>query len=367
MTAPYTAEHERLRARIRAFVEGDLRPHAERWEAAGRLPRRALAACARHGCMSTDPWEQAIVAEELPRCDSLGVALSVFVQANLIAPLLDRLGTDGQKAQWLDRIRAGRAIGALAVTEPHAGSDFAALRASGARSARQIVISGTKTYITNAAAADLLVVAARTDGEGLAGLSLVLVPRSTPGVRVERIRPLGLVTSGMGRVELDRCRVPAGNLLGRPGAGFGYIMQALDRERLFGALAAVSWAAYALDRTITWTKRRQAFGRPLSKVQAVRHQIADAAISLEAARRLNYATLGEWIAGREMSKEIAMIKVFSYQAAQQAIDRCMHLHGGAGYMADHWASRFHRDARALTIAAGTPEVMKELIAVHLRL
>lgn len=367
MSAPFPAGHERLRQRIRTFVERDLQPHADRWEAAGRLPRRALAACAREGCLSADPWDQAVVAEELPRCDSLGLALSVFVQGNLVAPLLAQIGTPEQKGQWLDRIRAGRAIGALAVTEPEAGSDFAALAMTARRGRREIVISGTKTYVTNAAAADLLMVAVRSEGEGLAGLSLVLVPADTRGVRVERLQPLGLATSEMGRIELDRCRVPAANLLGRPGAGFGYVMQALDRERLFGALAAVAWAAQALERTIGWTKRRRAFGRPLSKLQAVRHQIAETATALEAARQLNYATLARWIDGRDVSKEIAMIKVFSYQAAQQAIDRCMHLHGGAGYLADHWTSRFHRDARALTIAAGTPEVMKELIAVHLRL
>jgi alkylation response protein AidB-like acyl-CoA dehydrogenase len=144
-------------------------------------------------------------------------------------------------------------------------------------------------------------------------------------------------------------------------------MRALDRERLLGGLAAVAWAAYALERTIAWTKERRAFGRPLAKLQVVRHQLADAATLLEAARQFNYATFVRWAQGEAVSREIAMIKVFSYQSAQQVIDRCLQLHGGAGYMAEHWTSRFYRDARALTIAAGTPEVMKELVAAHLRL
>jgi alkylation response protein AidB-like acyl-CoA dehydrogenase len=367
MSDPFTAAHEAFRAEVRSFVARELRPQAERWERAGRLPRRALAACARRGWMSLGPWEQAVVAEELPRCDSLGLALSVFVQASLIAPLLESLGSPAQKHAWLGPVRRGGIIGALAVSEPQAGSDFAALQTTGRRRAGRIRLDGTKTYITNAAAADLLIVAARTEGEGLAGLSLVAVPRRTQGVRVEPLKTLGLATSAMGRITFARCEVPAANLIGRPGGGFGYIMQALDRERLLGAVAAVAWASYALERTIGWAKRRRAFGRPLTGLQTVRHQIADAAIALEAARQLNYSTLATWIAGRDAAKEIAMIKVFSYQAAQQTIDRCLQLHGGAGYVADHWTSRFYRDARALTIAAGTPEVMKDLIAAHLRL
>ena len=367
MQGPFTAEHERLRAEVRRFVASELRPHAERWERGGRLPRRAVAACAARGWFSLDPWGQAVLAEELPRCDSLGLALSVFVQSNLIVPMLRELGSAAQQRDWLEPLLRGRALGALAVSEPDAGSDVAALQTTGRRLGTRLILDGTKTYITNAAAADVMIVAARTEGDGLAGLSLVLVPRATRGLRVEPLKTLGLTTSAMGRVTLAGCRVPAANLLGRPGGGFGYIQQALNRERLFGGVAAVAWASYALERAIAWTKQRRAFGRPLSSLQAIRHQIAEAAISLEAARQLNYATLAQWVAGREVSKEIAMIKVFSYEAAQRVIERCLQLHGGAGFLADHWTSRFYRDARALTIAAGTPEVMKEVVAAHLRL
>ena len=367
MKGPFSERQEALRREIRGVVARELQPHAERWERRGRLPRRALAACAAHGWLALDTADAAVLAEELPRCDSLGLALSVFVQANLIAPLLARLGTARQQEEWLGAVRRGRAVGALAVTEPDAGSDVAALQLEGRLHGTRIVLNGTKTYVTNAAAADLLIVAARTSGEGLGGLSLVLLPARTRGVRVEPLETLGLTTAAMGRVTLDDCRVPAASVLGRQGAAFGYIQSALDRERIFGALACVAWAAYALERTVAWTKRRKAFGRPLSGIQVVRHQIADCAISLEAARQLNYAVFQQWAAGAPVSKEIAMIKVFSYQAAQAVVERCLQLHGGAGYLAGHWSSRYYRDARALTIAAGTPEVMKELIAAHLRL
>jgi alkylation response protein AidB-like acyl-CoA dehydrogenase len=367
MKGPFTPQQERFRDEVKRFVTSELQPHADRWERSAQLPRRALAACAARGWLSLGPWEQGILAEELPRCDSLGFALSVFVQANLIAPLLAELGTPAQKRAWLDRLHRGRAIGALAVSEPLAGSDVAGLLTRGRFHGQHLVLDGRKTYATNAAAADLLVVATRTSDEGLAGLSLVLVPRRTRGVRVTPLKTLGLATSAMGEITLSGCRVSASNVLGRAGDGFSYIQKALNRERMLGALAAVAWASYALERTITWAKRRRAFGHPLSGLQALRHQIAEAAISLEAARQLNYATFAQWVDGRDVSKEIAMIKVFSYETAQKVIERCLQLHGGLGYLADHWTTRFYRDARALTIAAGTPEVMKELIAAYLRL
>ncbi len=367
MMTPFGPEHERFRERVRRFVARELKPHADRWERSERLPKRAFSAYAARGWVSLGPWEQAIVAEELPRCDSLGTALSVFVQSNLVAPLLHDLAPSSLKRAWLEPLKRGRRIGALAVSEPGAGSDVASIETQGRRQRDHLILDGVKTYVTNGAVADFFIVAARTEGEGLAGLSLVLVPRATRGVRVERLATLGLVTSSMGRITFTKCRLPSGSVIGRAGQGFGYIQQALNRERMLGALSAVSWAAYALERAIAWAKQRRAFGHPLTRLQAIRHQIAEAAIELEAARQLNYATFTRWADGRDVSREIAMIKVFSYEVAQRVIERCLQLHGGAGYLADHWTSRFYRDARALTIAAGTPEVMKELVAAHLRL
>jgi citronellyl-CoA dehydrogenase len=171
----------------------------------------------------------------------------------------------------------------------------------------------------------------------------------------------------MGRVTLRRCRVPADALLGEAGAGSGYLQEALNRERLYGGIAAVAWAQHAIEKTAAFLRERHAFGRPLGRFQAIRHQMADVATRLEASRQLNYAAFRQWAAGRDATKEIAMIKLFSYREAQRAIETCLQLHGGIGYLADHWISRWYRDARALTIAAGTPEVMRDLIAAYLRL
>jgi acyl-CoA dehydrogenase len=156
-------------------------------------------------------------------------------------------------------------------------------------------------------------------------------------------------------------------ILGERGGGYGYVLDALNRERLYGGIGAVAWAQRALEQTTVFLRTRQAFGRPVSRNQAVRHQLAEAATGLAAARQLNYAAYRLWAGDGQAVRDIAMVKLFSYREAQRAIELCLQLHGGLGYMGDHWTSRWYRDARALTIAAGTPEVMRDLIAAHLRL
>lgn len=374
--APFDAGNAPFRAEVRRFVAREITPRALTWERAGRFPRPAVLACARRGYLALDSARTAILAEELVRCESMGVALSVFVQAGLIAPLLERLGTQHQKDHLLARLRSGRLVGALAVTEPGAGSDLAALtttaelrRPRGRGNASQLVFDGEKTYITCASAADFLIVAARIteDGRADANPSLILVPSKAAGVRVTALEPLGLGITAMGRVLLHACRVPADAVLGERGAGYGYILDALDRERLFGGIGAVAWAQHALEKTVVFLRSRRTFGRPLSRFQAVRHQLADCATALAAARQLNYSAYRQWVGGNRAVRDIAMVKLFSYREAQRAIEVCLQLHGGLGYMGDHWTSRWYRDARALTIAAGTPEVMRDLIAAHLRL
>jgi citronellyl-CoA dehydrogenase len=358
----------RFRAAVRDFVERGLRPRARTWERAGRFPRTVLQEFGRRGWISLDPRRNAVLAEELPRSESLGVVLSIFVQSNLIAPLLAELGTKQQKKLRLQPLLKGKVMGAVAVSEPSAGSDFASLRCTARRDGDHFLVNGVKTFVTNGACADFLIVAARTRQEtGLAALSLLLVPTDAPGMRVKRLATLGLNSAATGEITLRNGRVPGTALLGEEGAGFSYVQQALNRERLFGGLACVAWADYALKKTAAFARRRQAFGQSLTKFQTIRHQFAEMAAALEAARQLNYAAFGRWVGGKDATREICMVKLFSYRAAQEAIERCLQLHGGIGYLDDHWISRFYRDARALTIAAGTPEIMKEFIAAYLRL
>ena len=358
---------ESFRASVAQFVARTLRPRASRWEAAGRFPLRALAECARRGYFRLEGDEAAILAEELPACESLGFALSVFVQANLVAPLVNELGSRAQKKNCGKPLLEGQMFGCVAVSEPVAGSDFRALQCEARPSRNRLVLNGSKTYITNAAFADFAVTAVRIAGRDPESLSLVLVPLRAEGVRVKPLPTLGLVTSGMGAIEFRNCRLPADGLLGEADQGFAYIQRVLNRERLLGGIAAVAWAQYALERTISFARERRAFGSSIGRFQAVRHQLAEAAARLEAARQMNYAAFARWLRQEEVTREICMIKLVAYQTAQDVITTCLQLHGGLGYLEGHWISRFYRDARALTIAAGTPEVMKEIIAAYLRI
>jgi alkylation response protein AidB-like acyl-CoA dehydrogenase len=362
---PFDRVDASFRRETRDFVERRLAPRALNWERTGRFPREALLACGKRGYLTLDRWKAAVFAEELARCESMGVGLTVLVQSRLVGPMLEELGTPSQKRRYLKPLAAGRAAGAMAVTEPGAGSDFSSLRTVAVPGRRGFVLSGEKTYITNAAAADFLIVAARTTAGP--DLTLLLVPTTADNLRITRLRSLGLATTAMGHIRFRDCAVPQTSVLGEPGLAYEYIQSALDRERLYGGLAAVAWGAHALEKTRVFLRTRRAFGRSLNRFQAVRHQMADLATSLEAARYLAYAAFEKWSAGRDATKEIAMVKLFSYRQAQRTIEACLQLHGGIGYLADHWTSRWYRDARALTIAAGTPEVMRELIAAQLRL
>jgi acyl-CoA dehydrogenase len=366
MTDFSSAENEQFRQKVRAFIDQQLRPRSTAWEEAGEFPRSVLLECAQHELFQSDPWLNGIVAEELPRCESLGFALSFLVQSNLITPLLEDFGNDEQKATYVPALRSGKMIGAMAVTEPSSGSDFSALQCRADLSGEDLVLRGEKTYITNAAFADFLIVAARIPELTEEGLTLILVPARSQGVTIERLRTLGLSASGTGRIRFDSCSVKRDQLLGTPGEGFGQVQRALNRERLFGGISCVAWADYAMQKALAFARARHVFGNTMSQFQVIRHEFAEMATQVEAARALNYRTFSRWITGESVTRQICMMKLFSYQVAQQVITQCLQIHGGLGYMDDHWTSRFYRDARALTIAAGTPEVMREMIAAFMR-
>ncbi|MGH7713044.1 MAG: acyl-CoA dehydrogenase family protein, partial [Gemmatimonadaceae bacterium] len=314
---------DRFRASVRRFIRQHVAPRTERWERSGTFPRAAITACAKRGYLRLDGWRTAILAEELARSESLGTALSIFVQAGLIVPLLDRLAVAKQRSEFLDATAAGKRVGAMAVSEPGAGSDFAGLTCRAVSNKRgDFVIDGVKTYITCGAAADFVILAARQGEAPDAELSLFVVPTALRGVRVERLTTLGLSTTAMGRLTFKACRVPSTHRLGEPGAAYSSIQEALNRERLFGGVGAVAWAQYALEKTAAYLRSRKAFGRQLNRFQAVRHEMADRATELEASRQLSYATLATWMAGKNVTKEIAMIKVFAYQAVQRTIETC---------------------------------------------
>ncbi len=377
----FSAKHDDFRVRAREFVEVRLAPHADEWERLGAFPTTIFAELATEGLLGMTQAPQyggqaldfgfdIVLAEELPRCRMGGLTLSVLAQNNFFLPLLAKLGTGEQKEQFLTPAARGIKIGALASTEPGGGSDIINATQSTARSDGDFwIINGEKKYITNGPIADFIVTLVRTTGErNTNSFSLIIIPSDTPGFTVkETLRKHGLNTSPTGWLEFKDCRVPKAFTLGKPNLGYFYHTQNLLQERLIGGASSVALAALALDDTIDYLRKRVAYNRPLSALQTIRHRVSEMAAEIEMARRFVHSVCESFRDGKVEAREICMIKFQVIDIVQRVVDRCMQLHGAAGFMEENWIGRAYRDVRVLSLGGGTSEVMKDLVASYLRL
>jgi len=377
----FTDEHEMLRRTVRAFVEKEVAPQVDAWEAAGRIPREfwrrlgelgllGLEFPAEYGGAGGDFLSSVVLGEEMARCRSGGVAFSVLVHTDMSSPWLTRYGTDAQKRRYLPGIVSGETVCALGITEPGTGSDMAGIATRAERDGDRYRLTGSKIFITNGVYGDLYFVAART-GPGTAerrhaGISMFLVERDTPGFTVSRrLDKMGMRASDTAELALENCPVPAENLLGEEGRGFHQLAAGLQRERIMAAVLALSGAAQALEDTLAYVRERHAFGEPLAAKQALRHRIADMATEIEAARHLLYHAASLYTAGRGCVTEVSMAKLFATEVANRVAYQAVQLHGGYGYMSEFPVERFFRDVRLWTIASGTSEIMREIVAKRL--
>ena len=380
---PFSDEHEMLRRTVRAFVEKEVTPHVGAWEDAGQIPRAfwrrlgelgllGLEFPTEYGGGGGDFLSSVVLGEEMARCRSGGVAFSVLVHTDMSSPWLTRYGTPAQKAKYLPGIVRGETVCALGITEPGAGSDMAALTTRAERQGDHYRLTGNKIFITNGVYGDLYFVAART-GAGTAerrhdGISMFLVERGRPGFTVSRkLDKMGMRASDTAELAFHDCPVPAENLLGVEGRGFQQLATGLQRERIMAAVLALSGASQALEDTIAYLGQRVAFGEPLAARQALRHRVADLATQLEAARRLVYHAATLYTAGEECVTEVSMAKLFATEVANRVAYEAVQMHGGYGYMREFPVEGFFRDVRLWTIASGTSEVMREIIARRLPL
>jgi len=376
--SPFTAEHEMLRRALRAFIEKEVVPHVDAWEAAGQIPKTfwrrlgelgflGLDIPAEYGGGGGDFMASVVLGEEMARCRSGGVAFSVLVHTDMSTPWLTRFGTDAQKRKYLPEIIAGETVCALGITEPGTGSDMAALTTRAVRDGVGYRLTGNKIFITNGVYGDLYFVAART-APGTAerrhdGISMFLVERDRPGFTVSRtLDKLGMRASDTAELVFHDTPVPAENLLGVEGRGFHQLAAGLQRERLLAAVLALSGADQALDDTIAYLQNRSAFGAPLATRQALRHRVADLATELEAARQLVYHAARLYADGEPCATPVSMAKLHATEVANRVAYQAVQLHGGYGYMREFPVERFFRDVRLWTIASGTSEVMREIIA-----
>jgi acyl-CoA dehydrogenase len=379
--SPFTAEHEMLRRALRAFIDKEVVPHVDAWEAAGQIPKTfwrrlgelgflGLDIPAEYGGGGGDFMASVVLGEEMARCRSGGVAFSVLVHTDMSTPWLTRFGTDAQKRKYLPGIIAGETVCALGITEPGTGSDMAALTTRAVRDGVGYRLTGNKIFITNGVYGDLYFVAART-APGTAerrhdGISMFLVERDRPGFTVSRtLDKLGMRASDTAELVFHDAPVPAENLLGFEGRGFHQLAAGLQRERLLAAVLALSGADQALDDTIAYLQNRSAFGAPLATRQALRHRVADLATELEAARQLVYHAARLYADGEPCATPVSMAKLHATEVANRVAYQAVQLHGGYGYMREFPVERFFRDVRLWTIASGTSEVMREIIAKQL--
>ena len=347
---PFTEAHEELRARAREFVLGELRPHADEWEEAGWFPNEVFGALAARGWLGlkyAGDWvADAVLAEELARCGSGGVAAGIGAHIHIATPPIFRFGTSEQRARWLEPAVRGELIGALAITEPDAGSDVAALRTRAEPVDGGWLVSGAKTYITNGVRADFYVTAVRTGGPSHDGISFLVIERGD-GVTASALSKLGWRASDTAEIAFDEVFVPREHLLGELDRGFKLIMANFQWERLVMALGAVG----AMRRTL-----ERAAGELGGRGQATRHTVAELATRAAAGTALTYHALRRHLDGGDAVREVTMAKLATQRANFECQDECLRLIGP-----DPELERAVRDARLGPIGGGTDEIMREIL------
>lgn len=371
-------EHDAFRASVAAFVDREIRPHADEWEAAGEFPRDLYRKAGEAGFLGLrydpayggsglDYFATCVLCEELAKGDTIGTAVGLLAQSEFAVSVIADEASDELKAEYLVPAIRGERIGAIGVTEPAAGSDVAAITTRARRDGGDYVISGQKTFITNGTRADFVSLAVRTGDDGARGISLIVVPTDARGFSVGRkLDKLGSRASDTAELFLDECRVPAGNLVGEEGRGMRYILSHFAGERLVIAALAVGAMERVIELGLDYARERMVFGGPLAGYQTWRHRFADMAVRLEAARLLTYQAADLLNRGEPAGDlAVSMAKVEAAASVRVVTSEVLQLHGGFGQMEESPVPRYYRDAAGMSVGAGTSEIMREVIARHL--
>ena len=369
-------EHHELRRQVARFIETEVEPHALAWDEAGATPREVLRRMgalgwlglmhpAEHGGAGADMLTNVVWQEALSRSTSGGFVITALVHTDMASPHLVNAGTDAQKARGLPAICRGECITAVAVSEPDAGSDVAAIRTRAVKQGDEYVLDGSKLFITNGVLADLYFVAAKTDpqAKGSRGISIFAVEQGTPGFRVGRaLKKQGWLASDTAELVFDHCRVPAAHLLGEENAGFYAVMKNFQVERIALGSMAIGHCLTALDLTHRYVNQRRAFGAPLWDKQAIRQKLAMLVAKVAAARAFLYQCAWQVDQGQDVVREVSMLKALTGELVNEVMYACQQFHGGMGYMRESPIERLVRDARVLAIGGGATEVMLEEVA-----
>lgn len=369
----FSPEHELFRDSVRSFFEKDALPFHGQWEKRGYIERslwskagEAGMLCSHlpetYGGLGADFLYSAVVIEEISRLGLTGIGFSLH--SDIVAPYILHYGSEALKQHYLPRLISGEMIGAIAMTEPAAGSDLQGVKTTAVLDGDEYVINGSKTFITNGFLADLVIVVAKTDPKaGAKGTSLFLVEANTPGFdKGKRLEKVGMKAQDTSELFFQDVRVPRENLLGQAGMGFAYLMQELPQERLTVAIAALSSAEAALQWTLEYTRERQAFGKPIAEFQNTRFKLAEIATETQIGRVFVDKCMALHLEGKLDVPTAAMAKYWATDLQCKVLDECVQLHGGYGFMWEYPIARAWADARVQRIYAGTNEIMKEIIA-----
>jgi alkylation response protein AidB-like acyl-CoA dehydrogenase len=375
----YETEHEDFRQSVRAFMEREVVPHHEQWEADGQVSREVWRRAGEQGLLCFDVPEEyggpgikdfrynMIVAEESARAGASGPGFAVHT--DIIVPYIITLGSDEQKQRWLPGLASGELVSAIAMTEPGAGSDLQGIRTTAVDKGDHYVLNGSKTFISNGILSDVVIVVARTDPEaGHQGISLLVVERGMDGfARGRNLEKLGLKAQDTAELSFDNVAVPKANLLGEEGQGFVYLMQNLPQERISIACIAIAAIERALELTLDYVKEREAFGRSIGSFQNTRFTLAEMATEAYVARTFVNHCVEKLNAGEVDTSLASMAKWWTTELQKKIVDQGVQMHGGYGYMSEYPISKAYADTRIQTIYGGTTEIQKEIIGRSLGL
>ncbi len=370
----FTEAHQAFRKTVKQFAE-TLAPHAEEWDEAGIFPREVFKQAGDLGLLGVrfspelggsglDWWFSTAYAESLVHTRNAGVNMALMVQSDMATPIIDELGSDEVKREFLAPAIAGDKIAALAVSEPGGGSDVAAIRTTAKRDGDDYIINGQKLWITNGTRADFITLAVRTGDDGYGGISLLVFPTDVKGFQVGKsLKKIGNRSSDTAELFFEDCRVPRRYILGEENMGFYHIMTNFQGERLVAAISCVAGMELSVRDAIAYGNDRKAFNRPISKFQVWRHKFVEHLTAIEAARRLTYFAVDKFDKDPgSATREVSMAKLFAGDLAQRVIYDCQQMYGGFGYVTEYAVARAFTDFRLMTIGGGTSEVMKEILS-----
>jgi citronellyl-CoA dehydrogenase len=375
----YSHEHLELQRNLKRFIDSDINPFVDEWEAAEIFPARevfrklgalgflGVSKPPEFGGLGLDYSYSMAMAEALGHIRCGGVPMAIGVQTDMATPALARFGSDALRREFLAPAISGEAVACVGVSEPGAGSDVAAIRTTARKDGGDYIINGSKMWITNSLQADWMCLLAITgDGPAHRNKSLIMVPMDTPGISVgKKIRKIGMNSSDTGLIHFDQVRVPQRHLIGEESKGFTYQMLQFQEERLWCAANIVQQMQNCIDATIEYTRERKIFGASVLDNQWVHFKLAEMQTELESLRALTYRACGMYIGGTDVTELASMAKLKAGRLARLITDGCMQFWGGMGFTLENPVSQFYRDGRLTSIGGGADEVMLGIICKYM--